>query len=60
MLVYTLIIRIVSYVFRERETFLFWKYERIAKVRGEDASETLLLCWKAVYTKGSANVHINF
>lgn len=36
----------------ERETFLFWKYELTAEVRGEEASETLLLCWKAVYTKG--------
>lgn len=36
----------------ERETFLFWKYELTAEVKGEEASETLLLCWKAVYTKG--------
>lgn len=36
----------------EREAFLFWKYELIAKVRGKEASETLLLCWKAVYTQG--------
>lgn len=42
----------MSHISLEREKFHFWKYELIVKVRGKEASETFLLCWRAVYTKG--------